>query len=324
MQPITVTALYKFVSLPDFAALQPGLLAFCRKNGLKGTLLLAAEGINGTVAGSAQAVAALHEYLKADPRLADIEHKESISVANPFPRMKVRLKKEIVSMGVAGIDPNRTVGTYVDAADWNELIRDPQTVVIDTRNEYEVAIGTFRGAIDPKTETFRDFPAWFRNNSERFGNKPKIAMFCTGGIRCEKATAFVKEQGFADVFHLKGGILNYLETVPEAESLWQGECFVFDNRVSVGSGLAQGSYDLCHACRHPVSPVDKASPYYEAGISCPHCHAELDAERKARLAERQRQVRLARKRGENHVAADLEAAKARKKARRHAQQQGNP
>lgn len=319
MQPITVTALYKFVSLPDYRSLQPGLLGFCGSRGLKGTLLLAPEGINGTVAGDDEAVTALHRRLKSDPRFTDIEHKESRCAQNPFARMKVRLKKEIVSMGVPEVDPTRTVGTYVDPGDWNELISDPETVLIDTRNDYEVAIGTFQGAIDPHTVNFRDFPDWFRQNAGRFHNKPKIAMFCTGGIRCEKATAFVKAEGFEDVFHLKGGILKYLETVPEEQSLWQGECFVFDDRVSVGHGLKQGEYDLCHACRHPVSAEDKASPLYEAGIACPHCHDRMNAQQKARFAERHKQVLLAKARGEAHVAADLEAAKARKQAERRAQ-----
>jgi UPF0176 protein len=233
--------------------------------------------------------------------------------------MKVRLKREIVSMGVPGVDPNKVVGTYVEPKDWNELISDPETVLIDTRNDYEVAIGTFKGAIDPATVNFRDFPEWFRENRERFHNKPKIAMFCTGGIRCEKATAFVKAEGFEDVFHLKGGILKYLEEVPQEESRWEGECFVFDNRVSVGHGLRQGPYDLCHACRHPISEADKASPLYEPGISCPHCHDKMNAEQRARFAERQKQVQLARKRGEAHIAVDMSEAKARKRAERQAQ-----
>lgn len=316
MQPITVTALYKFVSLPDHHDMRPALLAFCMRHGLKGTLLLAAEGINGTVAGSAAAVAALHAHLKSDPRLADIEHKESCCGANPFPRMKVRLKKEIVTMGVPGIDPTRDAGIHVEPAEWNALIGDPEVVVIDTRNDYEVAIGTFAGAVNPATASFRDFPAWFRANRTRFGNRAKFAMFCTGGIRCEKATAFVRAEGFEEVFHLKGGILKYLETVPEAESRWRGECFVFDNRVSVGHGLKQGGYDLCHACRHPMSAADRASPLFAPGVSCPHCHDRLDEQRRARFAERHRQVELASARGEAHVAADIETAKVRKRERR--------
>ena len=314
-----VTALYKFVSLPDYREMQPRLLDFCKQHGIFGTLLLAKEGINGTVAGTGEAIAAFHAFLKSDPRLADIEHKESRSAENPFNRMKVRLKKEIVTMGVPGVDPNEVVGDYVMPSDWNALISDPDTVLIDTRNDYEVAIGTFKGAIDPDTVNFRDFPAWFRENKDRFHNKPKIAMFCTGGIRCEKATAFVKAEGFEEVYHLKGGILKYLEEVPEEESLWEGECFVFDNRVSVGHGLKVGDYDLCHACRMPITEADKQTRQYEKGVSCPHCHDRLDAERKAALAERQKQVELAVRRGEAHVAADLDAAKKRKRQRHEAQ-----
>ncbi len=314
MSAITVSALYKFVALPDFRTLQPRLLAQCKKHGVMGTLLLADEGINGTIAGSHEAITAVLDWLKADARLADLEHKESFADENPFYRMKVRLKREIVTLGVPGIDPRVTVGTYVDPKDWNALISDPDTVLIDTRNDYEVAIGTFEGAIDPKTVNFREFPAWFRENSGRFHNKPKIAMFCTGGIRCEKSTAFLKSEGYQDVFHLKGGILKYLETVPQEESLWHGECFVFDNRVSVGHGLKVGNYDLCHACRHPITHEDKRSEKYLKGVCCPHCHDTMSEERKAGFAERQKQVELADARGERHVAADVETARVQKRA----------
>lgn len=315
---ITVAALYKFVSLPDFREIQPRLLEFCKARGIFGTLLLAHEGINGTVAGPGEAIAALIAFLKSDPRLADLDHKESHCDENPFYRMKVRLKKEIVTMGVPGIDPNETVGTYLDPAEWNEIIADPDTVLIDTRNDYEVAIGTFKGAIDPQTVTFREFPEWFRQNRDRFHNKPRIAMFCTGGIRCEKATAFVKAEGFEDVFHLKGGILKYLEHVPQAESRWEGECFVFDNRVSVGHGLKPGNYDLCHACRMPITEADKRSAKYLKGVCCPHCHDTMSDERKAAFAERQKQVELAAARGERHVAADVETLREKKRAEREA------
>jgi UPF0176 protein len=318
MSAITVTALYKFVPLPDYREMQPRLLTECKRLELFGTLLLADEGINGTVAGSDDAIRALHRWLKADPRLAELEHKESFADENPFYRMKVRLKKEIVTMGVPGIDPRLSVGTYVDPADWNALISDPDTVLIDTRNDYEVAIGTFKGAVDPKTVNFREFPAWFRANKERFHNKPKIAMFCTGGIRCEKSTAFVKSEGFEAVYHLKGGILKYLENVPQAESLWQGECFVFDNRVSVGHGLKVGNYDLCHACRMPITYSDKRSAKYLKGVCCPHCHDTMSDDRKAAFAERQKQVELAAARGERHVAADVETARAIKRAEKEA------
>ena len=319
MSATTVSALYKFVALPDFADLQPPLLNVCREHEVYGTLLLAAEGINGTIAGPESGVNAVLTYLKSDPRMADLEHKESWCDENPFNRMKVRLKKEIVTMGVPGVDPVTQAGDYVSPGDWNDLISDPDTVLIDTRNDYEVAIGTFEGAINPNTVNFRDFPAWFRDNSHRFHNKPKIAMFCTGGIRCEKATAFVKAEGFEDVFHLKGGILKYLEEVPEAESKWQGQCFVFDNRVSVGHGLEPGPYDLCHACRMPITEADRGSPEYRRGVSCPHCHDRVSEEKKARFAARQKQVEIAEGRGQAHIAADHEEARERKLAARKAQ-----
>lgn len=318
-QKITVTAFYKFVSLPDFQAMRQQIVKLCRKNKVMGTILLAEEGINGTIAGSAEAIVNVLAGLKSDPRLAGLDHKESHCDENPFYRLKVRLKREIVTMGVTEIDAANHAGTYVDPKDWNTLIGDPDTVIIDTRNDYEVAIGTFKNAIDPGTVNFRDFPAWFRKNKDRFGNSHKFAMFCTGGIRCEKATAFLKTEGYEDVFHLKGGILKYLETVPEKESFWEGQCFVFDNRVSVGHGLEPGPYDLCHACRHPISAQDKQSPFFERGVSCPHCHDTKTAEQKRRFAARQEQIDLARSRGEKHIAVDFEAAKARKKAEQEAQ-----
>jgi UPF0176 protein len=315
-QAITVTALYKFVVLTGLAALREELLAVCENHGIKGTLLLAAEGINGTVAGAPEAVSALHAFLKSDPRFADLDHKESHADKNPFARLKVRLKKEIVALGVPGIDAARDAGQTVAPSEWNELIADPATVLIDTRNDYEVAIGTFTGAIDPGTATFRDFPAWFHANRERFGNAPRFAMFCTGGIRCEKATAFVKAQGYREVFHLKGGILKYLEETPAERSRWQGECFVFDERVSVGHGLKPGPFQLCHACRTPLAAQDKLSTDFIAGVSCSHCRGKTGKTKLAALIERKRQGELARARGERHVAADLAAAKARKRARR--------
>lgn len=299
-----VAALYKFTRLPDHEAVRGPLLDACIAAQVKGTLLLASEGINGTVAGSRAGIDSVLSYIQNDIGLRDLEHKESFAQGNPFYRMKVRLKKEIVTMGVDNIDPNRSVGTYVDPKDWNELITDPDVVVIDTRNDYEVGIGSFKNAIDPKTETFRDFPAWFENQSdlqpEALKGK-KVAMFCTGGIRCEKATAFVKQNGIDDVFHLKGGILKYLETVPERESLWEGECFVFDQRVSVKHGLALGSYEQCHACRRPITEEDKSSPHYVPGVSCPHCFGSVADDKKQRLAERQKQVELAERRGEVHL-----------------------
>ncbi|MCO5133473.1 MAG: rhodanese-related sulfurtransferase [Phyllobacteriaceae bacterium] len=314
-----VAALYQFVRLDDYQARREPLLEVCRNNDVMGTLLLAREGINGTIAGPEEGVRAVLSWLRSDPKLAGLEHKESWAEGgNPFYRMKVRLKKEIVTMGVAGIDPNDVVGTYVEPEDWNDLISDPDVVLIDTRNDYEVDIGTFKGAVNPKTVTFREFPQWVREQ-ERLHNKPKIAMFCTGGIRCEKASSFMKQEGFDEVYHLKGGILKYLETVPEAESLWEGECFVFDNRVSVGHGLKPGPYDLCHACRHPISDEDKRSEHYVNGVSCPHCFGKMSVEQKQRFAERQRQVDLAKQRGEGHIAADQEALREAKRRAREEQ-----
>ena len=316
---ITVTAFYKFVALPDFEELRPEILALCRRNDVMGTILLAAEGINGTIAGPAEGIANVLAGLQSDSRLAGLEHKESYCDENPFYRLKVRPKREIVTMGVDEIDAARDAGTHVEPEDWNGLIADPSTVVIDTRNDYEVAIGTFRDAIDPGTVNFRDFPDWFRANRDRFSKDQRFAMFCTGGIRCEKATAFLKAEGYEDVFHLKGGILKYLETVPEEESLWEGQCFVFDNRVSVGHGLKPGPYDLCHACRHPISEADRKSPLFRRGVSCPHCHDSTTDRQRRRFAARQKQIDLAKSRGEAHIAADFEAAKDRKQRVRKAQ-----
>ncbi len=314
-----VTALYKFVRLDDYKELQQPLLEVCKSNEVMGTLLLAREGINGTIAGPEVGIWKVLNWLKSDPRFVDLGHKESWAEGeNPFYRMKVRLKKEIVTMGIPAVDPNEVVGTYVEPADWNDIISDPEVVLIDTRNDYEVDIGTFKGAIDPRTVTFREFPAWVREQ-ERLHNKPKIAMFCTGGIRCEKASSFMKQEGFEEVYHLKGGILKYLETVPEDESLWEGECFVFDNRVSVGHGLKQGPYDLCHACRHPISEEDKRSDQYAEGISCPHCHDMMSDEQRRRFAERQKQIALAKERGFDHIAADQEAQREAKRQRREEQ-----
>ena len=295
-----VAALYHFVPVPHFAALRAPLQALCEENDVRGTLLLAHEGINGTIAGPPEGVRAVLSFLRRQPEFAALEHKESHAAEMPFLRMKVRLKKEIVTMGVEDIDPNRSVGTYVAPQDWNALISDPDTIVIDTRNDYETAIGMFKGAVDPNTKTFREFPDWVRNNTG-LHNKPKIAMYCTGGIRCEKATAFMKEEGFEEVYHLKGGILKYLEEVPAEESLWEGACFVFDERVSVTHGLAEGEHELCRACRHPLTAEEIASPLFEAGVSCPHCHATRSEEDRLRFRQRQKQMDLARKRGERHL-----------------------
>lgn len=295
-----VAALYHFARLPRFESLREQLFGLCQKNGVKGTLLLAAEGINGTIAGPDTGIHTVLAFLRAQPEFTALEHKESRASHMPFVRLKVKLKKEIVTMGVPDIDPNRIVGTYVEARDWNELISDPDTIVIDTRNDYETAIGLFKGAVDPKTKTFREFPDWVKNNPG-LHNKPKIAMYCTGGIRCEKATAFMKEQGFDEVYHLKGGILKYLEEVPEEESLWEGACFVFDERVSVVHGLAEGDHQLCHACRNPITPEVRLSPKFEEGVSCPSCYDDRTEEDRQRFRDRQQQIELAKKRGEQHL-----------------------
>lgn len=304
MPKYLTAALYKFVSLPDYKALQAPILAECQKHNIKGTLLLAEEGINGTIAGLPDNIHQLLEYLRQDPifkqRFADLEHKEAYADEHPFYRMKVKLKKEIVTMGVPSVSPTKQVGAYVKPEDWNALISDPDVILLDTRNDYEVHIGTFKGAVDPKTTTFREFPKYVKNNLDKTKHK-KVAMFCTGGIRCEKASSFMKEQGFEAVYHLQGGILKYLETVPKENSMWQGECFVFDQRVAVTHGLEVGEFDQCYACRMPLSPEELKSPQYTAGISCPHCYSSLTEEKKKSLTERQKQVILAKKRGEQHI-----------------------
>jgi len=299
-----VAALYKFVHFADIRSLQPGLLDTCLKAGVRGTLLLANEGINGTIAGTRAGIDRVLDHIRGLAGCGDLEHKESFALTNPFYRMKVRLKKEIVTMGVENIDPNQIVGTYVEPENWNNLISDPDVIVIDTRNDYEVSIGTFKGAIDPKTTTFREFPNWFNDQENLQASElkgKKIAMFCTGGIRCEKSTAFVKGLGIDDVFHLKGGILKYLETVPQETSLWDGECFVFDHRVSVKHDLELGSYDMCHACRNPIDDADKKSSHFVPGVSCPKCYATTDTSRKQRFQQRQKQIELAKSRGQQHL-----------------------
>ena len=298
-----VAALYHFTRLSDYTDLREPLQNMCDLHGVKGTILLASEGINGTVAGTDDSIAALLAYLRSDPRLADLDHKESRAEEMPFYRMKVRLKKEIVTMGVEGIDPNTVVGTYVDPKDWNDLITDPDVILIDTRNDYEVEIGTFKGAVNPDTQTFREFPEWVEKHREDI-SKPKVAMFCTGGIRCEKASAFMKQNGFDDVYHLKGGILKYLETQPEEQSLWEGDCFVFDQRVAVSHGLKESEYDQCYACRYPITEADKLSPLYIKGVACHRCHDSMTDDQKARFTERQKQIELAKKRGEVHIGRD--------------------
>ncbi|GAB59215.1 oxygen-dependent tRNA uridine(34) hydroxylase TrhO [Rheinheimera nanhaiensis] len=295
-----VAALYKFVHLPDYVSLRDTLYNTMVAHQVKGTLLLAEEGINGTICGPRQGVDAVKAWLDADGRFAGLSYKESLSDELAFYRTKVKLKKEIVTMGVEGINPAHIVGTYVKGNDWNQLISDPDTIVIDTRNDYEVAIGTFKNAVNPNTTTFREFPQWAAENLDKTKHK-KVAMFCTGGIRCEKSTAYLKEQGFDEVYHLDGGILKYLEEMPAENSLWQGECFVFDQRVAVKHGLAQGSYDQCYACRMPLSAEEMSSAHYVKGLSCPHCFDKTTEEQKAAFAERQRQVELAKQRGEKHI-----------------------
>ncbi|MDF1619841.1 rhodanese-related sulfurtransferase [Pseudothioclava nitratireducens] len=297
-----VAALYHFTRFPDPDALRAPLRALAESVGVKGSLLIAREGINGTIAGPRAGIDAVLAHIRGLPGCADLEWKESDAAEMPFGRMKVRLKTEIVTMGVPDVDPKARVGHYVEATEWNALISAPDVVVIDTRNDYEIEIGTFEGAIDPQTKSFREFPQWWRDNAHRFHNK-RVAMFCTGGIRCEKSTNFLLSEGVEDVFHLKGGILKYLEEVPEEDSLWHGDCFVFDGRVSLRHGLKKGNYDSCHACRRPISPADKSHPDYEEGVSCHHCIGEYCEEDRARFRERERQVRLAEKRGERHLGA---------------------
>ncbi|CUS48148.1 MAG: UPF0176 protein [Idiomarinaceae bacterium HL-53] len=293
-------ALYKFVELENFTDLRDPLYDVMAKHDVKGTLLLAREGINGTICGTREGVDATLTWLKNDPRLAALEHKESPSETQAFYRTKVKLKKEIVTLGVDWVDPKNLVGTYVKPQEWNQLIQDPEVLLIDTRNDYEVAVGTFAGAVDPKTVTFREFPQYVEEHLDKSKHK-KVAMFCTGGIRCEKSTAYLKGLGFDEVYHLQGGILKYLEEVPAEESLWQGECFVFDQRVTVKHGLEQGTYDQCYACRMPITEEEMASERYQKGVSCPHCFDKTTPDQKARYAERERQIQLAKARGEKHI-----------------------
>jgi UPF0176 protein len=293
-------ALYKFVALPHFSSLRAPLLKTMTDNNVFGTLLLAAEGINGTVSGTRENIDLLLHWIGQQAGLDNIDTKESYDDTIPFYRSKVKLKKEIVTMGVEGIDPKQVVGTYVKPSDWNTLISDQNVVLVDTRNDYEVEIGTFQHAINPKTKSFRDFPSWAEKNLDRTTHK-KVAMFCTGGIRCEKSTAYMKEQGFDEVYHLEGGILKYLEEVPKEQSLWEGECFVFDNRVAVGHDLRKGSYDQCHACRMPITEQEKTLETYAEGLSCHHCYGTVSVEQKQRFAQRQKQIELAKTRGEEHI-----------------------
>ncbi|MEO1095607.1 MAG: rhodanese-related sulfurtransferase [Cyanobacteria bacterium J06638_28] len=285
---VVIATFYKFVSLQDCGDLQRSLQALCHAKGLRGTILLAEEGINATVSGTETGITQLITALQADPRFTDLTIKQAIANEQPFARMKVKIKREIVTFGQPRTNPTQQVGTYVSPHDWNQIIADPDVLLIDTRNDYEVNIGTFKGATNPHTESFRDFPTYVQNNLDPTRHK-KVAMFCTGGIRCEKATAYLLDQGFESVYHLQGGILKYLEEVPSADSLWEGECFVFDERVTVQQGLEPGNYDLCRACGHPISEADQRSPHYEPCISCPHCHSTMTPEKHAKQVMRKLQ-----------------------------------
>ncbi len=309
---IVVSALYHFVRLENFKDLRQPLLEVMLSNEVKGTLLLASEGINGTIAGSRSGIDAVLNWIRQDERLVGVDSKESFTNTMPFYRSKVKLKKEIVTMGVEGIDPKEVVGTYVKPEDWNALISDPDVVLVDTRNDYEHNIGSFKNAINPNTETFREFPEYVKQNLDPDQHK-KVAMFCTGGIRCEKSTAYLKEQGFEEVYHLQGGILKYLEQVPKDETMWEGECFVFDNRVAVNHDLEKGQYDQCYACRYPITETDKLSEHYEKGVSCHHCFDQTTAEQRAQFAMREKQMQLAKQRGEDHIGMSASDAIAKRK-----------
>ena len=303
---VVVAALYRFARFPEFETYRQPLQDCLLAAEVRGTLLLAAEGINGTIAGPRAGIDRVLGFLQQDSRFAGLEVKESYVDENPFYRTKVKLKKEIVTMGVAGIDPNKIVGTYVEARDWNALISDPEVLLLDTRNKYEVEIGSFAGAVNPGTDSFREFPDYVKKQLDP-GKHKKVAMFCTGGIRCEKSTAYLREQGFEEVYHLKGGILKYLEEVPEPESKWEGECFVFDNRVTVNHQLERGSFDQCHACRMPITEQDKQREEYQPGVSCQHCLGAQSPEQRQRYAERERQIELAQRRGEEHLGHPVQA-----------------
>jgi UPF0176 protein len=317
--PIVIAALYRFVRLDNYQLLRQPLLDFLLEHQVRGTLLLAAEGINGTIAGEATAIESVLDFLRQDDRLRDLDCKLSYDDEMPFYRSRVKLKREIVTMGIEDLDPAQG-GTYVDAVDWNALIDDPDVTLVDTRNAYESAIGSFTGAIHPDTDSFREFPDYAKQNLDP-GRHRKVAMFCTGGIRCEKSTAYLRQQGFDEVYHLRGGILKYLEDVPEAESRWRGECFVFDNRVSVNHALEKGSYDQCHACRLPITEDDKHSKFYQPGVSCPSCYDSVSEDDKRRFREREKQVRLARERGEQHLGSDATLQASERKAQKIANKQ---
>lgn len=305
---IVVAAYYKFVALNDLDNFRAKLRRVCNEYGVKGTIILSEEGLNSTIAGSRKGIDMVLGFLRSDPRLADLVHKESFTDEMPFYRMKVLIKPEIVTMRVKGVDPNKQVGTYIKPKDWNTLISDPDVVLIDTRNSFEFTVGTFKGAVDPQTKCFSQFPDYVAQNLDPQKHK-KVAMFCTGGIRCEKATAFMLQQGFEQVYHLEGGILKYLEEVPAEESMWEGDCFVFDQRVSVQHGLAEGHWQMCHACYMPLQESELASPLYEEGVSCPHCYGKLSEKKVASLREREHQIKLAEKRKKAHLGQVIPSSK---------------
>lgn len=303
--PIIVAALYRFAAIADRAAVRDRIEALCRPD-VRGTLLVAHEGLNGTIAGPEASIDRVLAGIRALPGFADLDVKLAGAAAMPFHRLKVRIKPEIVTMGQPDLDPAVNAGTYVAPTDWNALIRQPDVIVIDTRNDYEAAVGAFEGAVQPNTRGFRDFPDWFRTEGRALldgPTPPKVAMYCTGGIRCEKATAFLRAEGVQDVFHLEGGILRYLETTPEADSLWRGECFVFDERVAVGHSLTPGTHTLCRGCRMPVSEEGRASPRFVEGVCCDRCADDRTEADRARYLERAKQVEIAARRGLAHIGA---------------------
>ncbi|GAA6153521.1 rhodanese-related sulfurtransferase [Pseudoteredinibacter isoporae] len=310
-----VMALYKFTPFADFTEWRAGIQDAMAEHQVKGSLLIAAEGINGTVAAERDGIEGLKAYLNRIPALENFSYKESFCKEQPFNRSKVKLKKEIVTMGVPEVDPLKVVGSYVKPQDWNALISDPDVVLVDTRNDYEVELGTFKGALDPNTTSFREFPEYVAQELDPAKHK-KVAMFCTGGIRCEKSTAYLKEQGFDEVYHLEGGILKYLEEVDEKDSMWEGECFVFDGRVTVDHQLQPGEYELCHGCRHPIDQEAKQSPKFEEGVSCPRCHDELSEEQRDRFRMRQQQIQLAKAHGQDHIGGDVKTLQAENRARK--------
>ncbi|KAF3983172.1 MAG: rhodanese-related sulfurtransferase [Methylococcales symbiont of Hymedesmia sp. n. MRB-2018] len=313
MTNIVVSALYKFVILDNYETIKAPLLTLMIKHQVKGTLLLAKEGINGTIAGDRVAIDTIIKWLRSDPRFSDLQTKESYEDEMPFYRSKVKLKKEIVTMGINGIDPNQIVGSYVKAEDWNALISDPEVLLIDTRNHYEVQIGAFKGAVNPVTDTFSEFPQYVKDKLDCNKHK-KVAMYCTGGIRCEKSTAFLKEQGFEEVYHLEGGVLKYLEQIPVEDSLWQGECFVFDNRVALNHALEKGQYDQCYACRYPITEEEKKSEHYIQGVSCPRCYDKVSNKQLNRFKEREKQVAMAKSRGEEHIGSSSKDISSQRRA----------